>query len=148
MLIQVEQDLGQTLDWTKGWARLEYTEEEEVQITGYPTNFYLKEDRLWCTLKGETILPRRQAVDLIKQMHQWTHLGSRKLIEAVKGSPMFVMDLRNIADDIVRQCQVCQQVSASQTKQEKGKRLRGNRSGVFWEVDFTEVNPGKYGYKY
>ena len=129
--VQVEQDPGQTLDWTKGWPHLEYTAKEEAQITGYPTNYYLKEEGQWCTLKGETILPRCQAVDLIKQMHQWTHPGSRKLTEAVKGSQMFVMDLRNIADDIVRQCQVWQQVSACKTKQEKGKRLRGNRPGVF-----------------
>lgn len=29
-----------------------------------------------------------------------------------------------------------------------GKRLRGNRPGVFEEVYFTELRPGKYGHKY
>jgi hypothetical protein len=28
------------------------------------------------------------------------------------------------------------------------KRYWGDRSSVSWEVDFTEVRPGKYGYKY
>lgn len=31
---------------------------------------------------------------------------------------------------------------------EKGKRPRGDRPGVYWEVNFTEVKLMKYGYKY
>lgn len=27
-------------------------------------------------------------------------------------------------------------------------RLRGHRSGVLWEIDFTQVKPGLYGYRY
>ena len=26
--------------------------------------------------------------------------------------------------------------------------MRGHRPGVHWEIDFTEVKPGLYGYKY
>ena len=29
-----------------------------------------------------------------------------------------------------------------------GMRYRGERPGQHWEVDFTEVRPGKYGYRY
>lgn len=29
-----------------------------------------------------------------------------------------------------------------------GKRLRGDRPGAYWEVDFTEIKPTKYGNKY
>lgn len=29
-----------------------------------------------------------------------------------------------------------------------GRSFRGNRPGVYWEVDFTEVKPGKCGYKH
>ena len=32
--------------------------------------------------------------------------------------------------------------------QTTGVRQRGSRPGTYWEVDFTEVKPGKYGYKY
>jgi hypothetical protein len=28
------------------------------------------------------------------------------------------------------------------------KRPRGGKLGAYWEVDFTEIKPGKYGYKY
>ena len=33
-------------------------------------------------------------------------------------------------------------------KSKQGKRTRGEWPGAYWEVDFTEVKPGKYGYKY
>lgn len=29
-----------------------------------------------------------------------------------------------------------------------GRRLRGDRPGTYWEVDFTEVKPARYGNKY
>ena len=32
--------------------------------------------------------------------------------------------------------------------QHTGMRCRGERPGQHWEVDFTEVRPGKYGYHY
>ena len=58
------------------------------------------------------------------------------------------MDLRVLARDTVEQCKVCQQVNAYVAKSKQGKRPRGLRPRVYWEVDFTEVKPGKYGYKY
>jgi len=39
-------------------------------------------------------------------------------------------------------------VDAYQTKVGGGKRPRGSRPGVFWEIDFTEVKSGRYSYKY
>ena len=67
-------------------------------------------------------------------MHRWTHLGHKKIIQAVKRSKIYVMDP-------VEQCEVCQQVNAYAAKQ--GKRPRGELPGVYWEVDFIEVKPGK-----
>ena len=29
-----------------------------------------------------------------------------------------------------------------------GKRLRGNQPGAYWEVDFTEIKPSRYGNQY
>lgn len=95
--------------------------------------------------EGNVILPQVQARDLLTQMHQWTHLGAKKLVQAVKGSRVFII---NLAEEIVKRCQVCQQMNACHTKVEKGKRPRGSKPGVFWEIDFTENKPGKYGYKY
>ena len=50
--------------------------------------------------------------------------------------------------DLVEQCKVCQQLNAYAAKSKQGERPRGEQPGVYWEVDFTEVKPGKYGYKY
>jgi hypothetical protein len=39
-------------------------------------------------------------------------------------------------------------MNAYVAKSKQGKRPRGKWSGVYWEVNFTEVKPGKYHYKY
>jgi hypothetical protein len=70
------------------------------------------------------------------------------LIQAVKGSNVYIMDLRVLARDSVEQCKVCQQVNAYVAKSKQGKRPRREQPGVYWQVNFTEVKPGKYGCKY
>ena len=45
-------------------------------------------------------------------------------------------------------CHACQLTNATTHGSNPGTRLRGDRPGTYWEVDFTEVRPGKYGYKY
>ena len=80
-------------------------------------------------------------------MHRWTHLGDKKLVQAVKGPKIYIIDLRFWAREI-EQYKVGQQVNAYAAKSKQGKRPRGEWPGVYWEVDFTEVKPGKYGYKY
>ncbi|XP_073068760.1 uncharacterized protein [Manis javanica] len=40
------------------------------------------------------------------------------------------------------------EVNVSKNQAISGKRLRGDRPGTYWEVDFTEIKPAKYGYKY
>ena len=119
-------------DWTKGWPHLEYTEEERTQIASHPTNYYLEKEGQWHTQEGRTILPRKQAKDLLGQMHRWTHLGDKKLVQAVKGSKVYIMDLRFWAREIVEQCKVCQQVNAYAAKSKQGKRPRGEQPGVYW----------------
>jgi hypothetical protein len=39
-------------------------------------------------------------------------------------------------------------VNAYAAKSKQGKRPSGEHPGVYWEVNFTEVMPGKYGYRY
>ena len=66
--------------------------------------------------RKKTILPRNQAKDLLGQMHRWTHLGDKKLIQAVKGHKVYITDLRSWAKEVVEQCKVCQQVNAYAAK--------------------------------
>nr|XP_060511880.1 uncharacterized protein LOC132693140 [Panthera onca] len=51
-------------------------------------------------------------------------------------------------EQVVSACKTCQLTNARATSNKKGTRLRGTRPGAQWEVDFTEVKPGKYGFKY
>ena len=39
-------------------------------------------------------------------------------------------------------------MNAYTVKSKQGKIPRGEQPGKYWEVNFTEVKPGKYGYKY
>ena len=50
--------------------------------------------------------------------------------------------------DLVKNCQTCALTNVVPNKTHGGKRLRGDRPGTYWEVDFTEVKPAKYGNKY
>jgi hypothetical protein len=54
---------------------------------------------------------------------------------------------REREQDIVSRCHSCQLISPA-PKTTNAKRERGTSSGVYWEIGFTEVNPGKLGYKY
>ena len=38
--------------------------------------------------------------------------------------------------------------NAGSSRLQEGKRLRGDRPGAYWETDFTEVKPARYGNKY
>jgi hypothetical protein len=130
----------------KGWPHLEYTKEERTQIASHPTNYYLEKEGQWHTQKGKTILPRNQAKDLLGRNAQG--IKKKKLVQEVKESKVHIMDLRFWARETVEHCNVCKQVNAYAAKSKQGKRPRGERPGVYWEVNFTEVKPGKYGYKY
>ncbi|XP_058599814.1 uncharacterized protein LOC131520083 isoform X1 [Neofelis nebulosa] len=54
----------------------------------------------------------------------------------------------SILEQVVSACKTCQLTNARATSNKKGTRLRGTGPGAQWEVDFTKVKPGKYGYKY
>ena len=51
-------------------------------------------------------------------------------------------------EGIVLNCNACQLTNAVPHPTNQGPRERGSQPGAYWEVDFTEVKPGKYGYKY
>ena len=49
--------------------------------------------------------------------------------------------------DIARACKACQMMRPGK-RQHTGIRYWGERPRQHWEVDFIEVRPGKYGYRY
>lgn len=50
--------------------------------------------------------------------------------------------------NLIENCHACALTNAGSNKTQGGKRLRGDRPRTYWEVDFTEVKPAKYGNKY
>ena len=102
----------------------------------------------WAETKaGKIILPRRLGKKLVDQIHQGTHLGSRKLKELI-GKQFQASKLGRMVQDVVDRCAQCQAVNVGRTKMGRGKRERGKEPGICWEVDFTEMKPRKYGHKY
>ena len=84
-------------------------------------------------------------------VHKWTHLGIKKLCELTHAEAppkLTYTQIHRIAEKVYKDCKACQLVNVHPSKIAKGKRLRGNRPGQFWEVDFTEIRPAKYGLKY
>lgn len=59
-----------------------------------------------------------------------------------------MLDLNAIIKQVVDACRACTLTNAARSYQESRKRKQGDRPGVSWEVDFTEIKPGKYGNKY
>jgi transposase InsO family protein len=63
-------------------------------------------------------------------------------------SKYYIPGLKHQLEQIVHNCVPCQKVNACRSKAAPGKGLLGDRVGTYWEVDFTIIKPGKYGYKY
>lgn len=67
---------------------------------------------------------------------------------SARSSPFVLPDLDRLAYETVKHCIPCQKVNAAFSRNTGRTRLRGDRPGLYWEVDFTEVRPGRYGNKY
>ncbi|XP_027292560.1 uncharacterized protein LOC113839243 [Cricetulus griseus] len=100
------------------------------------------------TKDGRIILPSKEGQDYVRRIHQLTHLGNEKLKQLIKGSKYYVLGLNAIIKEVIESCQACTLTNAARSFKEPGKRMRGDRPGIYWEVDFTEIKPGKYGNKY
>jgi hypothetical protein len=81
-------------------------------------------------------------------MHQWTHLGVSKLIQTFSKIKYHVPGLKHLVEQMMHMCVPCQKVNVCCTTVDPGKRYREDRPGIYWEVNFTEVTPEKYGNKY
>ncbi|XP_035301068.1 protein NYNRIN-like [Cricetulus griseus] len=79
-----------------------------------------------------------------------THLSSKKMWELLEREEEFnfLLGKNDILKQVTEQCDACARVNASRLKLPPGNRVRGYRPGTHWEIDFTEIKPGKYGYKY
>ncbi|XP_043416497.1 LOW QUALITY PROTEIN: uncharacterized protein LOC122471687 [Prionailurus bengalensis] len=131
-----------------------------ASLPGSPT--YTKEDLNWIQklpltqcLNGwwraadcSIILPEEMGNKVLSKMHRATHKGTRKIQDLMRHARITIKDSRTKIEQIVASCKACQLTNATNHGKNPGSRTRGTRPGAYWEVDFTEVKPGKYGYKY
>ncbi|XP_036893851.1 uncharacterized protein LOC118981227 [Sturnira hondurensis] len=85
--------------------------------------------------------------EIVKDIHTSTHLGQNKLEQLVK-KYYLGPNIRDIIHSIVSRCSICARVNAQNKKLPPLVRYRGKAPGELWEIDFTEMTPGKSGYKY
>ncbi|XP_047418105.1 uncharacterized protein LOC124991386 [Sciurus carolinensis] len=105
-------------------------------------------DGWWKDSENRIILPELMGQKVLCRLHQTTHMGTRKLQDLMLQAGIKIKGVQNKIEQIVKSCRVCKLTNAGYSKGESGNRLRGDRPGAYWEVDFTEVKPGRYGYKY
>jgi hypothetical protein len=72
----------------------------------------------------------------------------KKLKGVVRSSNYYVIGLSDLAEEIGKSCKTCAMINEGHSMYTPGKRLRGNLPRAYWEVDFTESKPARYGNKY
>ena len=76
-------------------------------------------------------------------------MGAKKLKDVIRPSDYYVIGLSDLAEEVVKSCKACAMTNAGHSIYTPGKRLRSNdQPGAYWEVDFTEIKPARYGNKY
>jgi hypothetical protein len=85
---------------------------------------------------------------LVKDIHDTTDLGPTKLTKLLR-KWFFTQNLEHLARDLTIRCSVCQQVNQKGPPLvEPGMRIPGSFPGEQWEINFTKIKLGLYGYKY
>ncbi|XP_036062091.1 uncharacterized protein LOC118595555 [Onychomys torridus] len=59
-----------------------------------------------------------------------------------------LLNQKQVLQQVTSSCPACAQVNPGKTHLNRRSCLRGHRPGVHWKLDFTEVKPGLYGYRY
>ena len=93
------------------------------------------------------LLPADLGRHLCIHLHQTTHLGEKKTLTLLQTAQLWFPQQKKTIQDIVRTCKAYQMMRPGKG-QHAGVRYREERPGHHWEIDFTEVRPGKYGYRY
>ncbi|XP_036053042.1 uncharacterized protein LOC118589669 [Onychomys torridus] len=67
---------------------------------------------------------------------------------ADEASNTVLLNQEQVLQQVTSSCPACAQVKPGKTHLNRRSCLRGHRPRVHWELDFTEVKPGLYGYRY
>ena len=72
----------------------------------------------------------------------------KQVADAMRQSKMIFRNTQHTIEDVVSSCKACQLTNTHNTVKHSDSCLQGKRPGAYWEVDFTEIKPGKYGQRY
>ncbi|XP_062054485.1 uncharacterized protein LOC133764883 [Lepus europaeus] len=139
--INVQDSPSQGPEWN-------YTEQDEASIQRLG-GIYDETTKSW-KIQGKVVLPTKETRRLVQDLHRWTHLGYKKLKTLLDREEIsyFLLGLPAAVKQTVEACIPCAKVNPRCSKIPEGVRIRGARPGINWEIDFTEVRPGRYGIKY
>jgi ribonuclease HI len=128
--------------------RPEYSTEDFTWMRAH-SPFREGEDGWKSDLEGKLILPEKLGRFLLANLHKSTHLGRRKLLDLLTSAQLRFPNQTIAVRQIVEDCASCTIMKPGRREgHHTGTRERGRAPGRSWEVDFTEVKPGKFGYKY
>ncbi|CAD7688922.1 unnamed protein product [Nyctereutes procyonoides] len=102
----------------------------------------------WRGADSSIILPEELGQRVLSKMHRSTHMGTRKMEDLTRHAKITIKDSRAKIEQIVASCHACQLTNATAHGSNLAPGSGGYSPGAYWEVDFTEVKPGKCGYKY
>nr|XP_012645442.1 zinc finger protein 879 isoform X5 [Microcebus murinus] len=127
-----------------------FTDESSFVPDGHSTNITWAKEKLQATQSkdgwlqdGEhrLVVPEALKNLLLGHLHQTKHLGKRKMLQLLDTAQIRFKSQGKIAEDIVRNCRVCQVMQPGRIRgTHAGTRERGRQPRLFWEIDFTEVD--------
>ena len=115
--------------------------------TRIPPSMKDDKDRWYRDQNNNLILPATLGHHLCEHLHTTTHLGEKRTLTLLQTACLRFPRQNATVQEIIQACKACQLMRTGK-KQHTGTRYRGEEPGRHWEIDFTEVRPGKYGYCY
>ena len=98
--------------------------------------------------EGKLILTTSLSRSILRKIYTVTHMGVRWMADKVRQSKVTFRNMQHTMENIVSSCKACQLTNTHNTVKHSDSCLQGKRPGAYWEVDFTEIKPGKYGQRY
>lgn len=92
---------------------------------------------------GQIILPQGMGLTMLRKIHRSSHLGIQRMQDLLRQANVKIQNSNQVIEEIVSKCQACKMSNVISTLSNPSARQR-----VYWEVDFTEIKSGKFGYKY
>ena len=80
----------------------DYKQMEKLKIVQGYSSYGVPE-----TEDGKSILPQKEGRCYVTNLHQLTHLGTKKLKDVIRHSDYHVMGLSDIAQEVVQNCRAC-----------------------------------------